>query len=218
MPLVKKNVAKISASLTAVAPGLWAFGSDTDSIITIMQDGYFDSMSTELTKGDNIQINDSAGNTSTIQVWSPTRQLPVVTAQVPFRHQFIIAQYGNNQDGYRTRNINTNGSFEFNFIIPEDFTRAEKIALIGFPSAGAAGTGKDIDLTTVYGGIGENNNTHSESDVGTVYDLGAVSDFFEIPLLPVLNFISAGDIVGLTADHNGIGGTAYYMGIKLIYN
>lgn len=120
---------------------------------------------------------------------------------------------------YAVKNVTMNGSANFTFSIPADFVTLVSIKLIGIPSLGAAGAGKDIDLASDYGTIGEDSNFHSETDTTTVYDLSGTQDKLTevLDLSVVLSVLAAGDYMGILVTHNGVGGDIDYLGIKLTY-
>ncbi len=131
---------------------------------------------------------------------------------------FFAADYSANLFDYRVRAIGGAGTFRFSFHIPSDFQSLNSLQLIGAPTAGAAGAGKDIDLTSSYGAIGENAANHSESDLGTLYNTGTTDVWFGIDLSVVFSTLSASDFCGVMADHNSIGGSINYVGIVLNYD
>jgi hypothetical protein len=118
---------------------------------------------------------------------------------------------------YATLNITTNGSSNVTFVIPYNFLSLTSIGLVLSPAAGAAGTGKNIDLASSYAQLGQNINTFSFSDTTSTYDLGSVNVFTELPVTPLFPSVSANTICGLTITHNAVGGTVSYYNIKLVY-
>lgn len=133
---------------------------------------------------------------------------------------FLSARnYGNNLGTYRTETQGSAASDNYTFYIPDDFGTLVSFKVIGIPSAGAAGAGKDIDLSSEYGTLGEASNFHSETDTTTVYDLtGTSGQLTEVlDLSVVLTSLAAGDFLGMQIDHMGIGGSIDYIGFKLIY-
>ena len=127
--------------------------------------------------------------------------------------------YGANLGNIRVRSIGGSGGFRFTFKAPVDLVTVDSIVLIGIPTAGAAGAGKDIDLSSDYGALGEASNFHSESDTTTLYDLTGTSGQWTavLDLTVVLSQLAADDYVGIFVDHNGIGGAIRYAGIRLRY-
>lgn len=123
-----------------------------------------------------------------------------------------------NGGNYAVNNVAGTGSGRFTFVIPSNFISAISLDLIGSPSAGAAGSGKNIDLTSSYALVGQDVNTNSQSDVSSTYNLGTVSTFFNLNLLPLYSSLAANHICGILVDHNAIGGTVSYYAIRLVYN
>ncbi len=143
-------------------------------------------------------INDTAGGSS-----NPT--------------VYFLPHTNSNEQQFRTRSISGTGSWNFTFVIPPDFSSLVALNVIMSPTAGAAGSGKDVDLTSSYGGIGEINNTHSETDTTSTYDFGSASVFKAIDVSSVFSSLSAGDICGLNWDNNGVGGAIDVYAIQLTY-
>jgi hypothetical protein len=142
---------------------------------------------------------------------------PIDVGSGASRDVFFNADYGTNDGSYRTRQVGAAGAFRFNFHVPFDFVTLVSLDLVGFPEAGATGSGKDIDLTSEYGAIGELKNNHSESDTTTTYTIPANDTLFTIDLSTVFSVLAAGDFAGVLVDHNGIGGAVDYLGIRLRY-
>lgn len=108
------------------------------------------------------------------------------------------------------------------FQIDPNATSVTGIFLAGSPNgAGGTGAGKDVDFFSDYGNpsAGESIFFHSESDVTGTYNFGPAADaFFEIDLLPIVfTNVAAGDVCGLFIDHNGVGSTIAYYGIRVEY-
>ena len=134
------------------------------------------------------------------------------------REVFYPADLNGTLGDFRVRTIALNSSFNFNFFVPDDFATLTELVLVGIPSAGAAGSGKDIDLNSDYGAIGQSRTTHSESDTATTYDFtGDTDNFVEIDISGVYSALAAGDYAGLLLKHNSLGGSISYLGIRLKY-
>ena len=132
---------------------------------------------------------------------------------------FYMAETSSNNGTFRVRSIGGTGAFRFNFFIPADFNTLVSLDLWGIPAAGAAGAGKDIDLTSEYGAVGEASNNHTETDTGTTYDLTGTTQQITavLDLSIVVTSLAAGDAVGIEVDHNGIGGGIDYLSVRLVY-
>ena len=123
-----------------------------------------------------------------------------------------------NLGSHRVQAIGATGAFRFEFKVPADFSSLIELTLIGIISAGAAGSGKDIDLASDYGTFGELYNEHSETDTGIVYDFTGLTDrITELDISSVFSSLAACDVCGVFVDHKGIGGTIYYAMIKMRY-
>jgi hypothetical protein len=127
-----------------------------------------------------------------------------------------------NHDGvignYRVKSLIGSGADRITFMIPHDFTSLTELVLVGITSAGAAGAGKDIDLYSDYAGAGEDAQTHQESDTTSTYTIPAANTMWEFDISGVFSSLSAGDYCGVQIDHKSIGGTIYYLGIRLKYS
>jgi hypothetical protein len=131
---------------------------------------------------------------------------------------FLPADPNANKGDYRVRNVGGTGAHRFNVAFPSDLVTLDECKLIGICSSGAAGSGKDIDLLSDYGTIGELYNNHSEADTTTVYDFtGKTDQLIQIDLTPVLSAVAAGDVAGIQVDHNSIGGAIDYLGVLMRY-
>ena len=66
--------------------------------------------------------------------------------------------------------------------------------------------------------VGEDAQINAESDTTTVYDLtGTSNQITEIDISAVFSSLAAGHYCGIQIDHNGIGGTIEYIGIRIRY-
>jgi len=139
-------------------------------------------------------------------------------AGVPTKEKWFAPEYDGNQGNYRVKSIIAAGSERFTFMIPSDFTSLTSLVLVGFPSAGAAGASKDIDLYSDYAGVGQDAQTHQESDTTSLYTIPAANIIWEFNISGVFNSLSAGDYCGILVDQKGIGGSVYYLGIRLKYS
>ena len=130
----------------------------------------------------------------------------------------ITLNSGANIDNYRSRTITGTGNGNITFIIPGDFASLVSLEMIFTPTAGAAGTGKDIDLISSYGQVGELITAHQETDTTTTFDTGTVNTHEMYSVSNVFSSIAANDICGLNIDHNTIGGTIHYFYLKIVYD
>ena len=115
--------------------------------------------------------------------------------------------------------VASNGSGNLTFFIPPEAVSVVYAYVIGIPSSGASGAGKNLDFWTDYGTINESPTTHQESDTTSVYDYTGRTGLFTIvkDLKPILTNASGGDLVGMEVKHNSIGGAIEYCGISLAY-
>lgn len=121
-------------------------------------------------------------------------------------------------DNQRVRNLLADGAFEFTFVVPPDFASLVSLQIFGTPTAGAAGSGKNIDLYSNYYGLDEPKNQHIESDIGTTYDFtGNTDQGIVIDLSNVFSDLSADDSCGVKIDHETIGGGIRYTQIVMGY-
>jgi hypothetical protein len=133
---------------------------------------------------------------------------------------FIPAETsGNYGTTYRSRSIAGSGNFNFIFQIPLDFIALVDAHLMCFPSAGASGTGKDIDLTTAYcNELLDAYNLYGGSDPTNTFDItGYANKRFQIRFTALLGSVVAGSLGGVNVTHNAIGGAIDYIGIVIKY-
>lgn len=123
-----------------------------------------------------------------------------------------------NNGNYRVRNVGTGGSFRFTFSIPYDVVSINEIVLVYITaSAGAAGGGKNIDLSSSYGAIGESSTIHTGTDTTTTYTIPPLGSIGHIDATNVFSSALASDFCGLLVTHNAIGGSLDYLGIYINY-
>jgi hypothetical protein len=86
---------------------------------------------------------------------------------------------------------------------------------IGIPNASFSNKG--IYLSSVYGAVGEAYNTHAETDNAKTFS-GTGNQWIAINVASVFTALAAGDICGVRVDHQSIGTTINYIGVRLRYN
>jgi len=133
---------------------------------------------------------------------------------------FINADYNNTVGSRRTKEIAANGDSEISFAVPPEAVSILSAKLIGIPSVGAAGSGKDIDVSSEYSALDESRTTHIESDTTSTYDFtGKANQTITIKdLISILTNVTGGDFVGVSINHNSIGGAIDYLGVRLTYS
>ena len=147
-------------------------------------------------------------------------KVPLVHIPEKARTQFFpVPQNNSNYNGYRVRSRGSNGNQIFNFQIPADADVSLGVSgfLVGAPTGGAAGPGKNIDLELVWATVGTLVNSNVVADTTSVYDLTGADTWQLIEFSPLLAGIVAGAFCGLEVDHNGIGGTINYLGVTIGY-
>lgn len=131
---------------------------------------------------------------------------------------FIPVDWSGNFGDLRTRSAATNGSIRLTFRVPGDFGSLDNFYVVGVPGSGVPGAGKDIDLFSDYGAIGEAFNQHDESDTTITFDLtGTLDEYTRLDVSSVFSSLSAEDFGGVLVDHNAIGGSIDYLGIEIHY-
>jgi hypothetical protein len=139
-------------------------------------------------------------------------------AAIPISFTKCFLPDTNSNDGnHRIRTIGASANFNLEFAVPNDFNALVSIEVIISPTGGGGGSGKDLDLSSSYGNIGETTNFHSETDTTSTYDFGTAGEFKAIDVSSVFSLLSANDICGLNWDNNSVGGTINIYAIKLIY-
>ena len=127
----------------------------------------------------------------------------------------IATDYNTNYGDFRARSLGTGGSWRFVFSAPLDFGSLVSLELIGIPQGN--GTGVGINLDSDYGAVGQAYNTHSESNTTGTYNI-TQDQLFSLNLATVFTNLAAGDFCGVLVDHQGIGTTINYLGIRMRYN
>jgi len=116
---------------------------------------------------------------------------------------------------YRVGNVGTNSQGRISFDIPDDFGSLIELVLVGIPAASF--TNQDIDLLSDYGAVGELKDANSEADTTSVRS-GTADTILEYDISGIFTAIEAGDYCGLQVDHNSIGVTVGYLGVRMRYN
>lgn len=128
---------------------------------------------------------------------------------------FFEPQFNSDKGDYLTHYIASGGQSFFSFRIPADFKSLVKLVMIGIPNNTQAGG--PFDLLSDYGAVGEQSDTHSESDLtGTIST--TANEIMELDISSVFSAIAAGDYCGLSLNQNGITGGVHYLGILLQYS
>jgi len=65
--------------------------------------------------------------------------------------------------------------------------------------------------------VGDASNDHSEADVGSTYSMTGLQ-LSALDLSSVFSALAAGDFCGVLVDHNAIGTTVNYYGIRMRYS
>lgn len=131
---------------------------------------------------------------------------------------FVVTDTDLNYNNYRVQNVSGSGSYKFLFSIPTDFQSLIGIEAVFAPTAGASGTGKNIDLYSSYGAVGQSVTQYSESNTSATYDLGSADVWHALNLGTVFTHLAAGQICGINVDNVSIGGYVRFAGIRLRYN
>lgn len=126
----------------------------------------------------------------------------------------------NSSVGYHdTLAVAQNGSGRLAACVPADAASIVAVELLAIPSAGASGSGKDIDFSASYGTIDESPSNHTASDTTSTYDLTGRSGLITVfDLTALFGSIAANDCVGIWITHNSIGGVIDYIGVRIRYN
>ncbi len=153
------------------------------------------------------------------EVESNTSQLRPDPDDPPTFETFFKIDPDSSRGNFRVKVLGSDGGGAYcNFHVPHDFTAISALELIGIVGSGAAGSGKDIDLYSEHGAPGEAYDTHTEADTTSTYDLTGKTDVLHpFDISGVFSAIAAGDYCGFSLDHNTIGGSIYYLGIRLRY-
>jgi hypothetical protein len=108
----------------------------------------------------------------------------------------------------RVREIGSTSAWDFDFAVPNDFSSLVSLEAIGIPNASFSNKG--IYLSSVYGAVGETDNAKTFSGTG--------NQWIAINVASVFTALAAGDICGVRVDHQSIGTTINYIGVRLRYN
>ena len=128
---------------------------------------------------------------------------------------FFEPEFNSDMGDYATHFIAAGGASFFSCRVPADFKTLAKLVMVGIPNNTQANG--PFDLDSQYGKVGEQFDTHSESDLtGTVST--TADETFELDISSVFSSLEAGDYCGLDLNQNGITGGVHYLGILLQYS
>ena len=132
---------------------------------------------------------------------------------------FFPAETAANYNNRRVRTIAGAGAFNFDFVIPKDFTSLLGFYIVCFIAAGAAGPGKNIDFIAEYtNSVGSLYNEHTAVDLTSTYDLTGYTDrLYQFNLTSLFTLLAANANGGIRMDNNSIGGNIYIVGIRIEY-
>ncbi len=122
--------------------------------------------------------------------------------------------YDGNKGDYRAKTQTGTADFRYTFNVPADFGSLLELVLVGVANATIAAV--DIDLASDYAAAGELFNAHSEADVVSTYSFN-IDEMTEVDISAVFSAIAAGDYCGIFVQHQGIGTTVNYLGIRMKY-
>lgn len=133
------------------------------------------------------------------------------------KERFFETDYANTLENYRTRNVSSGGEWEFNFYTPQDFTSLVGIHLIYSPQGNSPGAGKNIDLFSSYGTIGQSITQFSETNTAITFTIGTADTWQALDVSSVFNNLGPNMVCGVRLDHNAILGKLSYVGVRLRY-
>jgi hypothetical protein len=135
---------------------------------------------------------------------------------VPPKSVMIFPDSNANYGNRRVRSIAATGAYRLNFYVPKDFLGSITVKVIGYPTSGAGGTGKDIDIIGEYTtGVGLSATQYTFSDTTSTYDLGSDDTRTEIDITSLFTNLTARSEGGFLWDNNGIGGPFNIVGIEI---
>ncbi len=98
--------------------------------------------------------------------------------------------------------LTTNGDAAFmSFMVPQDFNAIVSAAILGAPYT--TDPAADWDISSDYAAIGQNKDTHQESDNVTTYSV-ATNEIYALDISGILSSLSPGDLVGVRLDRRTI--------------
>jgi len=137
--------------------------------------------------------------------------LPSVVREIFFRADGLT----DFSTALRTRTVAAGGAARFMFATPQDFASVVSLDLLMQPAATNAVA--NIDLLSQYGAIGASVISLSTSNNAILYSLVA-TQIKALDIVSVFPALAAGQNCGILIQHNAIGGTAEYFGVRLRYN
>jgi hypothetical protein len=132
----------------------------------------------------------------------------------------VSINWDGNSDNYRIKSQIGSVQYRYTFKLPSDMrpNGLRSLKIFGNITPGAAQTDRDIDRFISAHQPGEVETAKIASDTTTLYDLSAFANkTYGFEMIDLIPSPTAGDIVGLNMDHNGLGGSINYYLIEGIY-
>jgi hypothetical protein len=132
--------------------------------------------------------------------------------------QFFAPDTNTNQLTYRGRSLGSSANFNFTFSVPDDFTSLNDLVMVLINSGGVTGV-QDIDLESNYAAVGESEAQNNETNLAFTVDFtGTANEIVEYDISSVFTALAAGDRCSINVNHQGIGGSLVYLGVRLRYS
>jgi hypothetical protein len=131
---------------------------------------------------------------------------------------FAATDYANDEGDYRTRSVGATAIFNFSFMVPADFTTLVTLEMVFIPESDLvlAPLGPEFELTSDYASVGQDAQTHDESNTIVVGTFTA-NEMSDQDISSVYSVLAAGDVCGLMWNNNGVTNGLDFLGIRLVY-
>jgi hypothetical protein len=127
---------------------------------------------------------------------------------------FIRYDHNGSIGDYTFVGVGSNSNIHLSFSFPAAMEELIAVEIIVMPNS--IGLNKSIDISSSYGLVGENILTHQET--ASLTGLNFTADTHDIiDVTSVFSSVVSGDIAGITTDHQAIGQTLRYLGLRLRY-
>ncbi len=163
------------------------------------------------------QAEAEAGTATTNRIWTAERVAQAIAAlETTPANKIFYAQWeqANTSGKFRGKSIGASGNARLSFSIPDDYGSLVSLVNIGIPNSDF--TSKNINHESENAGIGEDAQTHTDSDVAHVVS-GTNNEFLADDISGVFGSLAPADEATVLVTHVALGASILYTRIKMVY-
>lgn len=228
--LSKGNLTESTSSVLTISGGTGSVIGSGASIqvkqSSSSQSGYLSSTdwSTFNGKQNSLTIGNITGSSNQINVSGGTGAIigSGVSLSLPSnlytKSRLCPASYSANWGNWRVDTVGGTGTTRLPINVPSSARVISSVKIRFFVASGAAGSGRNIDLTTEYCSVGNSYNQYTQSDTTSTYDFTGLTDkLTELDVTSLFTNLAAGMAGTILLNNNAIGGNLYLTGVIINY-